>query len=516
MQGVRKAMPDGMAVPDCCPGGAYLNLHFADSTEWLSTISLTTNWLTLWISTNLLTKEYASHQRLGIPDRINHLYPFLLGPWNRNASVAWWQMVSGDEVSEREIRPLQILTGGSPRLLIIIGDFAQHRSLRQLMEELVRLVDDHTEYFRGHLEVFAKTERRVYLAVIDLWRPSTTGEVAARTRMDVRAVSALLGRLVERGAVIVEGNGKKRTYAAAERLYSIYYKLRRERDEAAVVRNLIHFMELFYNEAEMDEWSRALMSEAMQWPALCEGIRRATAESSHVGRVVAGEEWRSIEQVSDGTTALDYERANRILDQVVVATDKSEFQRRVRIADQFFASLRDGARTAPESVFARILNVKGYAHEKLGDFDSAFASWEEVVERFGATNEPELQAQVAMSLVNKGVVLDQLGKTESAIATFNKMVERFGIWNKRPPEDSFAAVHGAGRQGRDARSARPSPVGVGSVRRSDPPLRNQRHTGTTGRSCYSVGLQGNFTRTTWRNPCGNRSLRRGGQTLRRK
>ena len=168
-----------------------------------------------------------------------------LNPLNTGECRRLWQMVSGDDVSERGIRPLQILTGGSPRLLVIVGDFAQHRSMRQLMEELVKLVDDHTEYFRGHLEVFAKAERRVYLAAIDLWQPSTTGEIAARARMDVRTVSALLGRLVERGAVVVEGSGKKRMYAAAERLYSIYYKLRRERDEATVVRNLIHFMAVF-------------------------------------------------------------------------------------------------------------------------------------------------------------------------------------------------------------------------------------------------------------------------------
>ena len=256
----------------------------------------------------------------GLDDaRVPYFEPFRiirLEPWDTEECRRLWQMVSGDVVTRREIRPLEILTGGNPRLPVIIGDFARHRSLRQLMDELVRLIDDHTEYFRGHLEVFAKTERRVYLATIDLWQPSSTGEIAARARMDVRAVSTLLGRLVERGAVIVERRGRKRLYAAAERLYSIYYKLRRERDEAAVVRNLIHFMALFYNEVEMDEWSRALMSEAMQWPALCEGIRRATTESSHVGRVFAGEEWRSIEQVSDGTTALDYERVNRILDQV--------------------------------------------------------------------------------------------------------------------------------------------------------------------------------------------------------
>ena len=35
-----------------------------------------------------------------------------------------WQVVSGDAVSGREIRPLQILTGGSPRLLVIVAGFA--------------------------------------------------------------------------------------------------------------------------------------------------------------------------------------------------------------------------------------------------------------------------------------------------------------------------------------------------------------------------------------------------------
>ena len=113
-----------------------------------------------------------------------------------------WEVVSGDTVSTREIRPLEILTGGSPRLLVIVAEFARHRSLRRLMEELVTLIDEHTEYFRSHLEVLPKSERRVYVAVLDLWRPSTASEVAARARMDIRKVSTMLGRLVERGALI--------------------------------------------------------------------------------------------------------------------------------------------------------------------------------------------------------------------------------------------------------------------------------------------------------------------------
>ncbi len=185
-----------------------------------------------------------------------------------------WQVVSGDAVSEREIRPLEILTGGSPRLLVIVAEFARHHSLHQLMEELVELIDDHTEYFRGHLEVLAKGERRVYISVIDLWQPSGTGEVAARARMDVRAVSTLLGRLVERGAVIAEGSGKKRRYAAAERLYSIYYKLRRERDEAAVVENLIRFMVAFYGTGELYQMSGRQTSETAKSQVVREEIER--------------------------------------------------------------------------------------------------------------------------------------------------------------------------------------------------------------------------------------------------
>ena len=183
-----------------------------------------------------------------------------------------WQVVSGDAVSKREIRPLEILTGGSPRLLVIVAGFARHRSLHQLMEELVELIDEHTEYFRGHLEVLAKGERRVYVSVIDLWQPSSTGEIAARARMDVRTVSTLLGRLAIRGAVIAEGRGKKRLYVAAERLYSIYYKLRRERDEAAVVENLIRFMVAFYGRGELYQMSERLTSEEAESKVIREGI----------------------------------------------------------------------------------------------------------------------------------------------------------------------------------------------------------------------------------------------------
>jgi len=164
-----------------------------------------------------------------------------------------WGAVSGETRSEREIRPLQILTGGDPRLLAIVAGLSRHRSLRELLQELVALMDDHTEYFRSHLDHLGKTERRVYVALIDLWRPSTTAEIAARARQDIRATSSLLGRLVKRGAISYEGKGQKRLYQATQPLYSIYYKLRRQRDEAAVVHGLVHWMIACYTAGDVSE-----------------------------------------------------------------------------------------------------------------------------------------------------------------------------------------------------------------------------------------------------------------------
>ena len=364
-----------------------------------------------------------------------------LEPLDTEGCRRLWQMASGDTVSEREIRPLEILTGGNPRLLVIVAGFAQHRSLRQLMENLVSLIDDHTEYFRSHLAGFAKTERRVYLSVIDLWQPSSTGEIAARARMDVRTVSTLLGRLVNRGAVIVEGRGKKRLYAAAERLYSIYYKLRRERDEAAVVRNLILFLVVFYTDDEMTEMFVNLNSEAMESSTIREGIERAVAETPQLGKFFPNMARPSIEKQSKQINIYDevVERfgdgdAPELQEQVAMALVNKGVRRgqlgetdaEIALYDEVVERFGDSDAPELQEQAAKALFNKGVTRGQLGETDAAIAVYDEVVERFGDSDAPELQEQVAKALFNKGVTRRQLGETDAAIAVYDEVVERFG------------------------------------------------------------------------------------------
>ena len=177
-----------------------------------------------------------------------------LHPLDTQECLALWKAVSGQSSTTLAVRPLEILTGGNPRLLAIIALFSAGRSFRELKDNLLDLVDDHTEYFKSHLESLPVLERRVYLSLTRLWKPATAREVADRSRTDVNKCSALLTRLMERGAVaVVGGTPRRRQYYLTERLYNIYYLLRRDSGSSQAVEALIDFMACFYSPSELWE-----------------------------------------------------------------------------------------------------------------------------------------------------------------------------------------------------------------------------------------------------------------------
>ena len=355
-----------------------------------------------------------------------------------------WQTVSGDRVSGRDIRPLEILTGGNPRLLVVVAGFSKHRSLRRLMEELVRLIDEHTEYFRGHLEILPKSERRVYIAVIDLWRPSSTGEIAVRARMDVRVVSTMLGRLVDRGAVIAEpkGSGRRRLYTAAEPLYSIYYKLRRERDEAAVVESLIQFMVAFYDISVLYQVFDRLGSEMRDSPALHGGIDRALArrpvEADLGSRMVRDR----LEDVSE--KVWNHRRAEaqiRLQKETEAAFRNGEWMRVVELVDRYVAkgwTRRSEALQQHDLVYFAHLKVDAYFG--MGEFGKVIAIGSEIVKRFRDSRDVFILFRSAMILYRKSAAHFELGDFRNAMTSAGELVDRFGEYNGSDFQQLVAAA----------------------------------------------------------------------------
>jgi tetratricopeptide (TPR) repeat protein len=186
-----------------------------------------------------------------------------LEPLSSDDCRTLWRSITGQELKGDRIRPIQILTGGSPRLLVIISVFAAKASFRELMEDLTHLVDEHTEYFKSHIDNLPPLERKVFVTLADLWQPSTAREVAEAARIDVNKASAYLKRLISKGAVMeVEQDSGRKWYQLAERMYNIYHLMRRRGEPSNRVRAVVDFMVHFYAEEDLVKTISSIAEEA--------------------------------------------------------------------------------------------------------------------------------------------------------------------------------------------------------------------------------------------------------------
>ena len=150
------------------------------------------------------------------------------------------------------------------------------------MADLLRLIDDLTAYFKNHIEALPPQERRVFLALADIWEPASARDVSRLTRLDTTKCSAQLSRLIDRGVVeVVGGEPRRKLYYVSERLYNIYYLLRRSRTPSPLVKALIRFMEAYYSPPELKTVGSRMVLEVkeleaearvLQWAAFSELI----------------------------------------------------------------------------------------------------------------------------------------------------------------------------------------------------------------------------------------------------
>ena len=353
-----------------------------------------------------------------------------------------WQAVTGDPVGARDIRPLEILTGGNCRLLAIVAGFSEHRSLRRLMEELVRLVDDHTEYFRGHLEVLPKSERRVYIAVIDLWQPSSATEIAARARMDVRVVSTMLGRLAERGAVVTQSTTRsknKRLYTLAEPLHSIYYKLRRERDEAAVVESLIQFMMAFYDSFMLYGVFDRLFSEVKDVPSVHSGIDRVLEKRPTEQNLRSKVVWDKLEDISKKAwNSKQTEAYRRLQDEIEAAFEEKAYERVIGSVDRYIAEGWDRYGLGPEYYAAYFAHVKADAYFGMEKFEKTISIGNEVLERLQDSRNPFILYHSSLTLYRKVLAHFELGDYRGTVSSVEVLIDWFGQ-SKNPDYQKIVA-----------------------------------------------------------------------------
>ncbi len=326
-----------------------------------------------------------------------------------------WASVAGKPLPGQQIRPIRILTGGNSRLLVIIARFGAHRSFRQLLDDLVDLIDDHTDYFKGRIDHIPATERKVYLTLAELWEPSTARQVAKAARLDVNKTSSLLGRLVGKGDVVVSHQSKKtKWYRLSEGIYNIYYFMRRRGNSADRVKAVVRFMVAMYGP---ESASTLLTQEAC----------RLGPDSCRDHYMAYGEIIRSIKD-------------RQVVNKIINATPQSflEVPYIRETLQQYIASpnLTDANENNANQINEKLNLIsdmfrKGNQFQERREYADAISIYDEIVDRYLEQPEKEIAELVAMAFVVKGATLEILKRLEDAISVYDVMIARF---EKRPEE----------------------------------------------------------------------------------
>ena len=375
-----------------------------------------------------------------------------------------WEHISGQHRPPETMRGLRILTGGNPRLLSIVARFGAELSFRDFMADLMELIDDLTEYFKSHIEVLAPQERRVYLALADLWEPASARQVATRTRLDTSQSSAQLRRLVERGVVeVVGGKARRKLYYLTERLYNIYYLLRRSRTPTPLIEALIRFMDAYYSavqlkdlvsrmiretdglEPEIKPFHQAAFIKLIDLPVLAEyreellSIAPEEFAGSFGSKVVSEDAANSVspklklDNLRPITHSPQYvtKLAGQVpaevsIKQAPVVAEKSQTKNIDVIIRSTLKRLEIDDSLSARVEAAKEIITAGISFLKMKRPKETIVACETIARQFDDSDTPQLAKQVANALLLKGVTLGISKQHDEEFISYDELVLRFG------------------------------------------------------------------------------------------
>ena len=151
------------------------------------------------------------------------------------------------------IETIRTLTGGNPRLLTLAAEILMDSPLGSAFEDLERLIDEQTPYFKAMIEALPVQARKVFHFLAGEWTPQRARDIAAGVNLAVSHTSSQLRQLAAKGYVRearVEGEARAR-YEVADRFYNMYYLLRFSRPGRERLDRFVSFLRELYGEGGM-------------------------------------------------------------------------------------------------------------------------------------------------------------------------------------------------------------------------------------------------------------------------
>lgn len=334
------------------------------------------------------------------------------------------------------LETIRRLTGGNPRLLVLGCQMLIESPLGSAFEDLERLIDEQTPYFKARIEELPVQARKVFHCLAERWTPMLARELSVAAKLSSSHASAQLRQLVEKGyAKEVRITGEKRIrYEVGDRFYNIYYLLRFSRRGRQRLERLVAFLHDLFGSTGMRS----------MYPATLQALRRRTSfagEMSDWLSVLAGyvagdgefserEEWRqqAIDLVIDkiGTNA-------PVLGEIeqAFAIQRSRLFRQYFISVQQCPDLLEAGRFGEvETMCQRTLQetpdnsiawmMLGHSLLERQRYQDAQTAFYQVTEHLSCEDPPEWRGVAVSASSGEAFIASELGRPEAIYAAYER------------------------------------------------------------------------------------------------
>ncbi len=293
-----------------------------------------------------------------------------------------------------KIRTTAHLTGGNPRLILMLYQVMCESGVTEAAEAFKQLLDELTPYFQGRMDGLAPQVRKVLDTLALMESPATPTELAEATGMQVNAVTSQLKRLRDGGFIqqIKLRRSRSTRYEVTERLFRMWREMRTETGRTRLV-FLIRFLNLWYTPTQLLDETGKLLTQ------LGEAQRREKSRLlSH------------LQYLKEATTELLRPEMEKVY--LHAEAGKLELATAEIQPLKELASYEEDVKANPDDAMA--WNNRGVALGELGRYEEALENCDKAV---------QLNPNLVEAWSNRGATLGILGRYEEMLENCDRAVQ---------------------------------------------------------------------------------------------
>jgi len=330
-----------------------------------------------------------------------------------------------------KVRAIVHLSGGNPRLILMLYELLTQRQVTTIVQCLQRLVDELTPLLKHEIENLPPQQRRIIHALMEKGGVAQPTDLVERTRLPLNAITTQLGRLKEAQFVEVLGGGKGRTanYTVPDKLFAVWYQMRYLSQNRRRIEVFVEVLRVWFEEEERLVTLRNLASPGENGTA--QYLRESAATAEYFAATFKGtpherlatglciDQWAKTDLREAALVYADFlsgGKENSELDETQAYTglgdlllNHGDYKRAIQSLDEVIAK-------HPRDVEA--LYKRGFAKRQLGDHHGAISDYTAVIKLEDAPKE-----QVSRALVDRGAAKGLCGDVQGAISDCNVVIE---------------------------------------------------------------------------------------------